>query len=75
MHDGSIKNLRDVLIGHYAQAGRSTNEHGYPNPQRSELLQGFEIDEDEITDVIEFLKTLTDQDFVTNTKYANPWNP
>lgn len=75
MHDGSIKNLRDVLVQHYAHAGRSTQERGYPNPQRSELLQGFDIDEEEVSDLIEFLKSLTDQIFTTNPKHSNPWTP
>jgi len=67
--------LRDVLVQHYAQAGRSTKERGYPNRQYSELLQGFEIDEEEVSDLIKFLKSLTDQTFITNPRHSNPWTP
>lgn len=73
MHDGSIQNLKDVLVQHYATAGRSRKERGYPNPRRSELLQGFDIDENEISDLIEFLKSLTDVQFITDTKHSDPW--
>lgn len=72
MHDGSIATLEQVIRAHYANAGRA-GANGKPNPLRSEFLVGFEVDEQEISDLVAFLNSLTDSGFLSNPKHANPW--
>jgi cytochrome c peroxidase len=73
MHDGSMMDLRSVIKDHYAVAGRSSLSAGGSNPLRSPFIRGFEISEEEINDLIEFLKALTDKEFLHDPKHANPW--
>jgi cytochrome c peroxidase len=73
MHDGSIATLEQVIRQHYAQAGRAGGEKQGPSPLRSELVAGFDIDEQEVSDVIAFLESLTDTQLVSNPAHANPW--
>jgi cytochrome c peroxidase len=40
---------------------------------RSELIAGFEVSDQEVADVVAFLNTLTDTQFVTNPAHSNPW--
>lgn len=72
MHDGSIKTLEQVIRGHYANAGRA-GAKGKANPLRSEFLVGFEVDEQEVQDLIAFLNSLTDRAFLTNKDFSDPW--
>ncbi|MBU50468.1 MAG: di-heme enzyme [Deltaproteobacteria bacterium] len=77
MHDGSIKTLREV-IEHYARGGRliKEGEHqgdGKLNPRKSELIKGFTITEDEKDALIAFLKTLTDQTFLNDPRFSDPF--
>lgn len=77
MHDGSIETLEEVL-DHYAAGGRTISEGPYAgigsqNPLKSSLIAGFEISDAEKADVIEFLKSLTDEAFTTDPRFANPW--
>jgi cytochrome c peroxidase len=76
MHDGSISTLKEA-IAHYQAGGRTITEGkwtgiGSSNPYKSGFIQGFEITEAEINDLIEFLNSLTDEEFVTNPAYSNP---
>jgi cytochrome c peroxidase len=73
MHDGSIATLKEVLRTHYARAGRAATGGRPPNPLRSELIAGFEINEAEMADVVAFLESLTDETFLRDTRHANPW--
>jgi cytochrome c peroxidase len=73
MHDGSIRTLEDVLRLHYAKAGRASLSGKGPSPLRSELVMGFDISNAEVKDLVEFLHTLTDTEFLTNPKLSNPW--
>lgn len=59
MHDGSIATLQEVLE-HYAVGGRN----GSGNPLKSPLLRGFELTGQQQADLIEFLKSLTDEGFL-----------
>ncbi len=52
MHDGSIETL-DQVIDHYARGGQK-------HKNQSELIQGFTLSSKNKTDLINFLKTLTD---------------
>jgi cytochrome c peroxidase len=77
MHDGSVPTLREVLA-HYAAGGRtvSTGPHrgvGARNPNKSPLVAGFVLSEDEIRDVIAFLESLTDERFVTDPRFSDPF--
>lgn len=77
MHDGSINTLEEV-IDHYARGGRLIKEgvnagDGSLNINKSGFVKGFDITEEEKKNVIDFLKSLTDQEFLTNPKYSDPW--
>jgi len=77
MHDGSIEMLREV-IDHYAAGGRTIKDGpfagvGADHPNKSGLLIGFDATEEEIGDLIAFLESLTDDGFLTNPAYADPW--
>ncbi|MGE0398235.1 MAG: MbnH family di-heme enzyme [Kofleriaceae bacterium] len=76
MHDGSIATLREV-IQHYAAGGRNVTEgpfqgDGRLNPNKSGLVRGFQISDDEIDAVIAFLESLSDDTFVTDPAFAAP---
>lgn len=73
MHDGSIATLHDVLRLHYATGGRAAHSGQGANPLRSVFVQGFEISDDEVNDVVAFLESLTDTDFLRNPRLSNPW--
>lgn len=75
MHDGRFATLRDV-INHYnsgvvkhknldTRLTDSWNPGGEPRK--------LNLTETEITNLIEFLKTTTDEDLVTNPKFSNPF--
>jgi cytochrome c peroxidase len=69
MHDGSIPDLRGV-IAHYAGGGRAPG-----HPQKDGMIVGFTPTEAEIDDLIAFLESLTDRDFLTDPRHADPWPP
>jgi cytochrome c peroxidase len=77
MHDGSIPTLRDV-IRHYARGGRLIDSgpfagDGRLSPLKSGLVRGFAISESEIDDVLAFLESLTDQTFINEPRFADPF--
>ncbi|MGK3960396.1 MbnH family di-heme enzyme [Sorangium sp. So ce118] len=77
MHDGSIETLEEVL-DHYAAGGRTIESGpsagvGSENRFKSELINGFDLTAEEKADVIAFLKTLTDEAFLTDPRFADPW--
>lgn len=77
MHDGTLATLSDV-IDHYAQGGRTITGGPYAgdgsrNPFKSPRVAGFAITAGEKADLIAFLRSLTDSDFLTNPKLSNPW--
>jgi cytochrome c peroxidase len=76
MHDGSIATLEEV-IDHYAAGGRTikTGEYagvGSKNPLKSNFVSGFQITPQEKQDLVEFLKSLTDESFIKNPAYSDP---
>ena len=73
MHDGSIATLDQVIRSHYAQAGRAGDTANGPSPLRSSLIGGFEVSEQEVSDLVAFLNALTDSTFIRNPKHADPW--
>lgn len=58
MHNGSIKTLEEV-VEHYVSGGAN-------HPNKSELIQAIDLTEKEKTDLIRFLRSLTDEQFVSN---------
>ena len=76
MHDGSVATLREA-IAHYQAGGRTITEGEYAgvgsaNPYKSGFVKGFEITDSEIEDLIAFLESLTDSEFISNPDYSDP---
>jgi cytochrome c peroxidase len=74
MHDGSVATLSEV-IDIYAAGGRNI-EHGmYPgdgraNPLKSQFIKGFELTVEEKEDLLAFLNTLTDKEFLNTPQHT-----
>ena len=77
MHDGSVVTLEEVLdiivaggrtisTGVYAGDGRQ-------NPHKSPLVKPLALSEQDKTDLIAFLKTLTDHEFLSNPQLSDPF--
>ncbi len=76
MHDGSIATLEEV-IDFYADGGRLIENGPYAgdgraNPFKSGFVPGFEITTQEKEDLINFLRSLTDETFITNPDFSDP---
>jgi cytochrome c peroxidase len=76
MHDGSVATL-DEVIANYARGGRLIAEgpdagDGRLSPFKSEFVRGFELSDDERTDLIAFLHSLTDKSLLENSKFSDP---
>lgn len=76
-HDGSASTLREV-IEHYAAGGRTIEDGphagvGAANPHKDGMIVGFNATEQEIDDLIAFLESLTDEDFLSDPAYSDPW--
>lgn len=79
MHDGSIATLEEVLQ-FYADGGRVTHTGEYAgdgraNPNKSGLVAGFTLTEQESADLLAFLQSLTDQQFITDPRFSDPFAP
>ncbi len=77
MHDGSIATLEDV-IEHYKAGGQTIREgpnrgNGSENPHKSSFVRGFNLSGSEKADLIAFLKSLTDNQFITDSRFSDPW--
>ena len=77
MHDGSIATL-DGVLDHYAAGGRTITNGphagvGRNNPLKSSFVPGFDMTSQERADLIAFLRSFTDETFLTNPKYSDPW--
>jgi cytochrome c peroxidase len=68
MHDGSLATLEDV-VDHYAAGGRA-----HDNPLRDPLIGGFKLSAQDKRDLIEFLKSLTDEAILHDSRFSNPWH-
>ncbi|MFT4665017.1 MAG: cytochrome c peroxidase [Polaribacter sp.] len=58
MHDGSLQTLEEV-IEHYQSGGKN-------HPHKNEFIQPLTLSEKEKDDLIQFLKSLTDESFISN---------
>lgn len=78
MHDGSVQTLTAVL-DHYAAGGRlippgeRNAGDGRSSPLKSKLVAGFELSVEEREDVIAFLMSLTDEIFLSDPRFSDPW--
>ncbi|MCW6053157.1 di-heme enzyme [Lyngbya sp. CCAP 1446/10] len=77
MHDGSIKTLPEV-IGHYKAGGRTIKKGelagiGSENPLKSNFVSGFKLNVQEQRDLLAFLHSLTDEDFIINPAFSDPF--
>ncbi|MEY4980332.1 MAG: hypothetical protein RLZZ352_2602 [Pseudomonadota bacterium] len=77
MHDGSVATLEDVL-DFYAAGGRNITSGPYAgdgrlHPNKSDLIARIDLNAQEKADIVAFLKTLTDHEFLSNPKFANPF--
>jgi cytochrome c peroxidase len=77
MHDGTIPTLRDV-VETYRAGGRNVTEGPYAgdgrmNPHKSPFVFQLPLADDDVDDIIAFLETLTDESFVTDERFSNPW--
>ena len=78
MHDGSIATLREVIVDHYARGGRTIADgedagDGARSPLKASFVSGFAISDEEVDDLLAFLESLTDEQFLTNPAFADPW--
>ena len=46
---------------------------GRDNPNKSAFITGFALSEQEREDVLAFLRALTDEEFLTNPAYSDPF--
>ncbi|MCG8461873.1 MAG: hypothetical protein MI919_36785, partial [Holophagales bacterium] len=77
MHDGSIATLEEVLDT-YAAGGRHLEEgpnagDGRRNPFKSGFVPGFPISEQEKKDILAFLHALTDESFLPDPRFSDPF--
>jgi cytochrome c peroxidase len=77
MHDGSIATLEEV-IAHYARGGRLIEQgpdagDGRLSPYKSEFVKGFELTDEERTDLVEFLRALTDRSILERDSLSDPF--
>lgn len=77
MHDGSFDTLEQVL-DFYAAGGRVIAEgpqagDGRANPFKSELVSRISLSPQERADIVAFLRTLTDHDFLNDASIADPF--
>lgn len=77
MHDGSVPTL-EAVIDLYAAGGRTIPQgalagDGRRNPNKSIFVTGFDLSGSQKTDLIVFLHSLTDQEFLRNPRFSNPF--
>jgi cytochrome c peroxidase len=65
MHDGRLATLEAVL-DHYSSGG-------VHSPKQDELIRGFPLSQQDRADLLAFLQSLTDEAFLHDSLYANPW--
>jgi cytochrome c peroxidase len=65
MHDGSLATLEEV-IDHYMAGGKMDH------PNKSHILRPFRLTDGEKHDLIEFLKSLTDEELLHDPRWSDP---
>ena len=73
MHDGRFKTLAEVLQ-HYSSGVQKSSTLAGPTILGVNLtLGGFDLSSSEQEDLLNFLETLTDEDFLSNPDFSNPF--
>lgn len=77
MHDGSVATLEDVMAV-YQDGGRVIAEgphagDGRGNPNLDSGLGGMSLDADDTAAVVAFMRALTDDEFLADPRFANPF--
>lgn len=77
MHDGSVETLEEVL-DIYAAGGRLIEDgplvgDGRTNPHKSGFVGGFAMSEGERADLVAFLESLTDDRFLSDPRFSDPF--
>ncbi|WP_296618467.1 cytochrome c peroxidase [Marivirga sp.] len=72
MHDGRFKSLEEV-IEHYNK-GVKRSPYLDPIMFKNQKMNGLNLSEQDKKDLIAFLNTLTDEAFLTNELYSNPYD-
>jgi hypothetical protein len=77
MHDGSLATL-DAVIDHYAAGGRTIAAgrdagDGSASPLKDGLVLGFSLGDDERSDLAAFFASLTDERFVRDPAFGQPF--
>lgn len=62
MHNGTYNSLEEVIERY--------NQGGFGHPNQSSLIQSLQLSEQEKSDLIAFLKSLTDWDFINNSEFS-----
>lgn len=65
MHDGTLPTLEAVLDRYAAGGGHV--------PDQDLLIGGFPLSTAQRSDILEFLRSLTDESVLHNPRFANPW--
>jgi cytochrome c peroxidase len=66
MHDGSLATLEQV-VEHYAAGGK------LDHPNKSHILRRLNLADSDKSDLIDFLKSLTDEEALHNPRWSDPW--
>ncbi|MFO0749732.1 MAG: di-heme enzyme [Myxococcota bacterium] len=77
MHDGSIADI-DGVLDHYAAGGRTIADGpdagvGSASPLKKAFVKGFSLTPDERADLKAFLAALTDEAFLADPRFADPF--
>jgi cytochrome c peroxidase len=76
MHDGRFNTLQEVMVNHYLTGGQ-VSETIDPlmeySPQALPGNPGLNLTPQDIEDIIAFLNSLTDQEFISDPRFSNPW--
>jgi cytochrome c peroxidase len=55
------------VIDHYAAGGK------FDRPGKSKILRKLDLSAQDKQDLVEFLKTLTDEEMLHDARWSNPW--
>ncbi len=69
MHDGRFKTLEEA-VSHYNEGIHKDSPNMDDNMQK--IISGIQLSNQEKLDLVAFLKTFTDQQFLTNKAHSNP---
>jgi cytochrome c peroxidase len=77
MHDGSIATLEEA-VDHYANGGRVISAgplagDGRKNPYKDPLIAPIDLSEQDRSDIVAFLLTLTERDFSKDPRFSDPF--